>query len=183
MNNLTKILLVIFLSLGIVFFSMIIFYLIIEPPTSISSNSKEYNVELEYVRVIENKFLDKTLIENFSEERMYSSRVKYDMYFSILNIKNNLPFAKTSDFKIESIKTPSNISFYERQVIPIKNLKDDFVLQFIDTSGKVSESEKFNFNGYLPKKSENVYGETYSKQIELKTTDGKLFLILFLEIK
>ncbi len=184
-NKVQKIILNVFLILGIFFFSIIIYSLISE---GVIFNKKENikSVRLIEIRVLKNLFLDSNLVDSISTlERMESYQTLHldnDNFFLLKCNEDSLNYARSNNFNLKSLTTPETIDFYKNPKIPISKINKQFSLGIYNYNNNlIVDFPKINLEHEL-RTYTNIGDLSEQKEIILESLDKKISLFLIVEI-
>ena len=192
MTKLNNKLLTIFLILGTIFFVSIIYIFVTK---EILTKTINHKVSFDGVTFVKNDYADLTTIENqenFEDEhsKNYQSDNKaQSCYIDLINLSDNLSYAKTNDFSIKAIrKTPEKIyaenlngANYvvgsEGTTLPSLSLKDNYKLKISCDNQIVDEISFGNIDEILNLK-EKKNTDTEKKDIKIISKDKKIIMFV-----
>lgn len=182
MNKYTKAVLMIFLTLGIIFFTITIYVI---TKDEFKNEKFTASIRIESIRILKNNFANKLLIESLNNRgessRYYNFQTKNDHLFQLTCMNDKLIYAQSEKFILQTCEVPKTITFDINSNIPNAVLNNDFKLQIMEKDKIISEFNSINLYNYLNlKDKKNNLSE--QREIKLESTDKKIVIYLFLDI-
>jgi hypothetical protein len=178
MTKLNNRLLAIFLVLGILFFTVIIYMFLVKEILPGSLTNMKHTVNLTSVKLIKNGYIDTVEIrklQNTNEETRYNSATNENCTISLLNLADSISYVESLSFNLKTSLPPKAIDFYNNSAIPQPVLKDKYKLVFNCSKTAVVEFPLGNLNTILDleNKEDNL---TEKKEYKLTSPDKKLIV-------
>ncbi|WP_337085134.1 hypothetical protein [Elizabethkingia anophelis] len=192
MTKLNNKLLTIFLILGTIFFIAIIYTFVTK---EIFTKSINHKVSFDGVTFVKNGYADFTKIENRENSEDEHSKNFHpgdktqSCYIDLINLSDNLSYAKTNDFSIKAIrKTPEKIyaenlngANYvvgsEGTTLPSSSLKDSYKLK-ISCDSQIIDEISFGKMDEILNLQEKKNTDTEKKDIKIISKDKKIIMFL-----
>ena len=183
MTKLNNKLLTIFLILGTIFFVAIIYTFVTKELLTKTTNHK---VSFDGVTFVKNDYADLTTIENqenFEDEHsknFQTDKKTQSCHIDLINLSDNLSYAKTNDFSIKAIrKTPEKIPAenFNETSLPSSSLKENYKLK-INCDNQVIEEFSLGKIDEILNLNEKNNTDTEKKDIKLISKDKKLIIFV-----
>ncbi|MDY3549001.1 hypothetical protein PG291_10360 [Riemerella anatipestifer] len=183
MTKLNNKLLTLFLIMGTIFFIAIIYTFVTKELLPKAINHK---VSFDGITFVKNDYADLTIVEqeeNYEDEHsenFQENRNTQSCHISIVNLTDNLPYAKTDDFSLKAIrKTPEKISAQNLNEItlPSSSLKENYKLKIICENQTIEEFHLGKIDEILNLKDKRN-ADTEKKDIKLISKDKKLIMFV-----
>ena len=186
MTTLNKKLLSIFLSLGIIFFMVVVYMFMTTEILPRYRNSTNHTVTIKNMKIIKNDFVDTALINEIDYENRkmmnFESSIGDDCSLSLVNLTDNMAYFESDRFNIKTIIPPAKIEFNDNPAIPQPVLNDKFKFVFKYNKKTVVELPLENLIKVLELK-QKTDRLSVDKEIKLASSDNRLITFLMFSVE
>jgi hypothetical protein len=184
MTKLNNRLLSIFLTLGILFFIVVIYMFLVKEILPSSLTKTKHTVNLNSVKFIKNDYLDTSQVRKMqyvNEEMRYNEAANENCTISLLNLTDSISYVESMNFNLKTSLPPKTIDFYNNSAIPQPVLNDKYKLVFSCSKKAIAELSLDNLMTFLDLKNKSD-NSTEKKEIKLTSVDKKLIVFLTLTV-
>jgi hypothetical protein len=180
MTKLNNKLLAIFLTLGIVFFIVVVYMFIVNEIIPKLSKSTKHTVNLKSIKFIKNDYVDTSLVNKIhrvSESMRHQETTSEDCSAELTNLTDSITYVESNNFNLKTILAPTTIDFYDNSGIPQPVLNDKFKLCFKCDNKIFVELPIGDISKLLKLKDKTDFSTEY-EEIKLTTNDKKIILFV-----
>lgn len=186
-TNLNRKLLFIYLTLGILFFILVIYLFVKNEILPEINPERNHKVRLSGIRVIKNDFFNQNKFDpnqRYPNENLIADnpvREKWQSYFLLVNENDNSIYAKSTPFHATVSEPPFSVQVQDDALIPLSTLSDKYRLD-MQEDGKIIGSFKVSKLKDLFTLTEKPDTVTEEKTMKIISFDKKVILFLIFTI-